>query len=178
MKCPKCGYNSFEYLNQCKKCGNDLVLFKQNSGIYSVLVPVVAQEVAVPTVGIAPELPQDQPVETEGGGEFKWDEPTAEQAEALPDFSFNEQPAEAAPDLGDLLESSVPLDRTAGERNQTPAAGGPSGLAAAPAGFEFSEFLAEEKDQSQAEPAQAQAKPAPELDGDFDFLFNSEEEKK
>ena len=24
MKCPKCGYNSFEHLNECKKCGQDL----------------------------------------------------------------------------------------------------------------------------------------------------------
>ncbi|MBF8302638.1 MAG: hypothetical protein HW396_919 [Candidatus Dadabacteria bacterium] len=24
MKCPKCGFNSFEYLDACKKCGNTL----------------------------------------------------------------------------------------------------------------------------------------------------------
>jgi hypothetical protein len=24
MKCPKCGYNSFEHLSECKKCGQDL----------------------------------------------------------------------------------------------------------------------------------------------------------
>jgi len=39
MRCPKCGYNSFDYLDSCKKCGKDLVEFKQNFGIKSVLFP-------------------------------------------------------------------------------------------------------------------------------------------
>lgn len=39
MKCPKCGYNSFDYLDSCKKCGKDLVEFKQRFGIKSVLFP-------------------------------------------------------------------------------------------------------------------------------------------
>ncbi|MFK5927388.1 MAG: RDD family protein [Desulfuromusa sp.] len=39
MRCPKCGYNSFDHLNSCKKCGKDLVEFKQSFGIKSVLFP-------------------------------------------------------------------------------------------------------------------------------------------
>ena len=39
MKCPKCGYNSFDYLDSCKKCGKDLVEFKQRYRIKSVLLP-------------------------------------------------------------------------------------------------------------------------------------------
>ena len=39
MRCPKCGYNSFDHLDSCKKCGKDLVEFKQNYGIKSVLFP-------------------------------------------------------------------------------------------------------------------------------------------
>ena len=50
MKCPKCGYNSFDYLDSCKKCGKDLVEFKQRFGIKSVLLPgataVVATDLA------------------------------------------------------------------------------------------------------------------------------------
>lgn len=30
MKCPKCGYASFNYLDACKKCGTDLVSFKHD----------------------------------------------------------------------------------------------------------------------------------------------------
>ncbi len=39
MRCPKCGYNSFDYLDSCKKCGKDLVEFKQRYGIQSILFP-------------------------------------------------------------------------------------------------------------------------------------------
>jgi len=39
MKCPKCGYNSFDHLDSCKKCGKNLVSFKQQYGIKSVLFP-------------------------------------------------------------------------------------------------------------------------------------------
>jgi uncharacterized RDD family membrane protein YckC len=37
MRCPKCGYNSFDHLDSCKKCGRDLVEFKQRFGIKSML---------------------------------------------------------------------------------------------------------------------------------------------
>jgi hypothetical protein len=33
MKCPKCGYVSFEYLDACRKCGRDLSQFKAAVGI-------------------------------------------------------------------------------------------------------------------------------------------------
>lgn len=36
MKCPKCGYVSFNHLDQCKKCGKDLVLFKEQKHIWGI----------------------------------------------------------------------------------------------------------------------------------------------
>ncbi len=39
MKCPKCGFNSFDYLESCKKCGNDLKDFKEKFGLRSLLFP-------------------------------------------------------------------------------------------------------------------------------------------
>ncbi len=39
MRCPKCGYNSFDHLDSCKKCGKDLVEFKERYSIRSVLFP-------------------------------------------------------------------------------------------------------------------------------------------
>ena len=33
MKCPKCGYTSFEYLDTCRKCGRDLTQFKTDMGV-------------------------------------------------------------------------------------------------------------------------------------------------
>lgn len=38
MKCPKCGYHSFDHLDSCKKCNNDLVEHKAKfnlSGFFS-----------------------------------------------------------------------------------------------------------------------------------------------
>ena len=34
MKCPKCGYNSFEYLENCKKCGQSLGEHKQKFNLW------------------------------------------------------------------------------------------------------------------------------------------------
>lgn len=34
MRCPKCGYVSFEYLDTCKKCSKDLFEFKEKAGIF------------------------------------------------------------------------------------------------------------------------------------------------
>lgn len=45
MRCPKCGYNSFDHLDSCKKCGKDLVEHKQRFGIVSVLFPGQMQPV-------------------------------------------------------------------------------------------------------------------------------------
>jgi hypothetical protein len=35
MKCPKCGYISFDYLDRCKSCGDDLVPTKIKLNIYT-----------------------------------------------------------------------------------------------------------------------------------------------
>jgi hypothetical protein len=35
MKCPKCGYTSFDYLDRCKSCGEDLVPTKIKLNIYT-----------------------------------------------------------------------------------------------------------------------------------------------
>jgi len=39
MKCPKCGYHSFEYLERCRKCGNDLAAFKAKFNLRSLIFP-------------------------------------------------------------------------------------------------------------------------------------------
>ena len=37
MKCPKCNYISFDYLDSCNKCGKDLTEHKEKHNIRSVL---------------------------------------------------------------------------------------------------------------------------------------------
>lgn len=44
MKCPKCGFNSFEFYDKCKKCSVDLLGFKQTYSISSLVLPLEAKE--------------------------------------------------------------------------------------------------------------------------------------
>lgn len=44
MKCPKCGYNSFEYYGNCKKCAADLSGYKQTYGITAIVLPPEVRE--------------------------------------------------------------------------------------------------------------------------------------
>lgn len=44
MKCPKCGYTSFDYLDSCKKCNNALGEFKTRYGLRSLLFPNRTQQ--------------------------------------------------------------------------------------------------------------------------------------
>lgn len=117
MKCPKCGYNSFEFLDACKKCRADLTAFKQSLGIRTLLHPAEEKPAAVPpeaagepfaaTSGPAPaleagepswELPADAaaPGGTEPFAGFDFTLPEAGKGEEEA-FSFGEEmPPEAA----------------------------------------------------------------------------------
>ena len=52
MRCPKCGYNSFDHLESCKKCGNELGEHKQRYGIKSVLFPGQMKPVSIAETGV------------------------------------------------------------------------------------------------------------------------------
>jgi predicted nucleic acid-binding Zn-ribbon protein len=43
MKCPKCGYNSFEYHDVCKKCSADFIAYKQTYNITPIVLPPEAR---------------------------------------------------------------------------------------------------------------------------------------
>lgn len=44
MKCPKCGFNSFEYYDSCSKCSGDLAGYKQTYSITSMVFPQEVKE--------------------------------------------------------------------------------------------------------------------------------------
>jgi hypothetical protein len=80
MKCPKCGFNSFEYLDNCKKCGNDLMGFKASLGLRpAFLAPVMAGAASL----AAMETVAEEPISiAEIGGNapnelFQWDDASA-----------------------------------------------------------------------------------------------------
>ena len=44
MKCPKCGYNSFEFHDSCTRCSSDLSAYKQTYGITPIVLPLEVRE--------------------------------------------------------------------------------------------------------------------------------------
>lgn len=93
MKCPKCGYNSFEYLAACKKCSADLSSYKDSLGIRPVILPAFAPAAAA-------LLPEEEPAPAPAAAAemFSWDAPaeSAPAAEPLP-FTAVAAPPEPAP---------------------------------------------------------------------------------
>jgi len=150
MKCPKCGYNSFEVHGTCKKCANDLTSYKDIHGIKSIVLPhetrtIMAEKLMTDKVQDAPTALVDEPADM-----FSFDIPegeaTAEAASFIKDdpFEFGEEPA--SPSLGgedspfgneqmsaqakaeedafsDLLESSSQTTREAPSAPQSAGAG-------------------------------------------------------
>ena len=66
MKCPKCGYNSFDHLDSCKKCGQSLTEHKAKFNLRSFFAPgqpVVAEPVYEAATDYEEEPPTDEPVD-------------------------------------------------------------------------------------------------------------------
>ena len=145
MKCPKCGYNSFEYHDACKKCANDLSGYKVTYGLKEIVLPQEAR--ASMAAALMAETAASSQV------------PEAA-AEAAPDmFSFDDEQksaqaqAKAEEDaFADLLESSS---------QETPA---PAPAASSPGEFDLNNFS---WDDTPAAPAAAETKP----EDDFNSLF-------
>jgi hypothetical protein len=102
MKCPKCGYNSFEFHDSCTKCSNDLTGFKNTYGLKPIVLPLEARtamaasmrteatELAADTVDTQNDMfsfdvPDDDAV-SGGGSTLSSDDP----------FSFDDEPVSAA----------------------------------------------------------------------------------
>ena len=99
MKCPKCGYNSFEIHDACKKCANDLTSYKDIHGLKPIVLPhetrtamaekLMAERAQDVPVGVA-DAPADM---------FSFDIPegdtTADSGSFLKDdpFNFGDDPA-------------------------------------------------------------------------------------
>jgi hypothetical protein len=131
MKCPKCGYNSFEIHDTCKKCANDLTSYKDIHGLKSIVLPletrtVMAEKLMAEQAQDEPAAAVDAPADM-----FSFDLPEEEATTVTPkddpfdfgsetassvlgggDFSFSKEQmsaqAKAEEDaFADLLESSA-----------------------------------------------------------------------
>jgi hypothetical protein len=90
MKCPKCNYTSFDYLDSCKKCDKDLLEHREKYNIRSVLF-------ATTTAGVG------MAAAAEAGDDFEFD------------FNEDEQAATAASD-----EAVLPVTEALPEQNDDP----------------------------------------------------------
>lgn len=142
MKCPKCGYNSFEFLDACKKCGNEFASFKKAHRINPVLFRsgaapdapppdrLTAVAAAVPIETSAPEMEEDfswevpsatpspEPAETPYTG-FSLDFVDLPPAEAkdveFSGFSFDEPEPEPVPAPAEMPAEAFSFDEPASE---------------------------------------------------------------
>jgi len=193
MKCPKCGYNSFEFNDACKKCANDLTGYKSTYGIKPIIIPqearsTMAQALMAETmVAEHPadavdsgadmfsfDLPDDATTATAGtaasSDPFNFDdEPASNQSQGFGDFSFDEEapPAQAKAEedaFADLLESTSQNDNPFAEAVSTTPDATPA--AASGGDFDLENFS---WDDTPATPAAEGATKKPE--DDFDSLF-------
>jgi hypothetical protein len=86
MKCPKCGFNSFEFQDNCKKCGVSLASFKMNLNINPVIF-----NVSRPLAESGQPLSYNAEVplaEEETGDAFTWEMPDTSDTTSPGDTNF------------------------------------------------------------------------------------------
>ncbi len=98
MKCPKCGYTSFESYDSCRKCSADLVEFKHTHGLVALVLPPSLR--ASMAAGLDSAQPDIDTSAENAGDMFSFDLPTDQQAAVNPPpaaasdpFSFDDTPA-------------------------------------------------------------------------------------
>lgn len=130
MRCPKCGYTSFESYDSCRKCSADLMAFKQTHGITPMVLPPSLRAEMAAGLGIETTRQSNASPDT-SNDMFTFDlpteqhqTPTAPTAAPSP-FSFDDSPAPsfdtpaAAADPFASLMSSTPQPATAAPQAPT-----------------------------------------------------------
>lgn len=190
MKCPKCGFNSFEYYDNCKKCSNDLLGFKQTYAIASMVLPFEAKEKLSADISRDDNsADQIDKVSETHDDMFSFnlpDEPTVTPAQTSADpFDFNE-PSVDTVQVGnitsddnvfsDLLESSPQTENSTFAEAQPVSATAAvlkEDSSASPGEFDLESFSWD--DVSAEAPASTVAETAEAAD-DFDSLFGDTKE--
>ena len=187
MKCPKCGFNSFEYYDSCKKCSSDLTGYKQTYSITSMVLPQEAKEKlaaelrssesATGQIGDSAEthddifsfdLPEDTPSAPVQGNDnpFNFDKPSTDTKQTSSSQSEDDV-------FADLLESTSQSDES--PFGATPAAP-PAAAAKSPASsagpgeFDLESFSWDDT------PSATAAADSTEAPDDFDALFGDTKE--
>jgi len=189
MKCPKCGFNSFEYYDSCKKCSSDLIGYKQTYGLTSVVLPLEAKEKMAAEFRSAERVTDQISDTTEKHDDiFSFDLP--EDSSRTPDqrnddpFNFDEpspgtkQPGSTESDddiFADLLESTSQAEESPFAVAQGGGAPAPVATKAADASSGPGEFDLESFSWDDT-PATTAATGSKETADDFDSLFGDTKE--
>jgi hypothetical protein len=97
MKCPKCGYNSFEYNDNCPKCLNDLTGYKATYGLKAMALPLTARTDMARSMSIEAHADNHAAEDTDMTSDiFSFDlgddEPETPQGSGHDPFSFDDEP--------------------------------------------------------------------------------------
>lgn len=189
MKCPKCGFNSFEYYDSCKKCASDLIGYKQTYSVGSMVLPLEAKEklaagfrsaeIATDQIGNTAEthddifsfdLPDDSPSTPahHNNDPFNFDEPSPEMKQSSSSKSEDDV-------FADLLESTSQGDESPFAAAQAEVAGAPAPAKAVdsssgPGEFDLEKFSWDDT------PAPTAAPDSTAVTDDFDSLFGDTKE--
>ncbi len=181
MKCPKCGYTSFETNDSCRKCANDLSAFRAAYGLTPIVLPATVRTEMVAALGGA--MSEQHPAQDAGGDLFSFDlpqheEPAATAVAGAAPFAFGALPsagnggALSAPSatasndpFADLLETSSTASNAAPSPLPT------ASPSATGQGFELNSFSWDDTPEPPS-PGAEPSKPAPaKVDDDFSSLF-------
>lgn len=176
MKCPKCGFVSFNYLETCRKCGRDLNDYRQARGFsdtapqpMDIGAPVMVEE------GAAEE--EDAAAAGENAGVDTGFTSEAGAAEAGEDIAIRmEEFPEDSVDAGVIPEPEEEIDMISEEEDTGEPVAADSGEVSADEGIELEEISFEEEESEQEIPslsvADASSEPEetlnPELENDVE----------
>jgi predicted nucleic acid-binding Zn-ribbon protein len=188
MKCPKCGFNSFEYYDSCKKCSSDLTGYKQTYSITSMVLPQEVKEEraaefrsdesAVDQISDSAEthddifsfdLPDDSPATPVQGN----DDPFNFITPPSPDVNQSTVSKSEDDAFADLLESTSQSDESpfAASQTATPRAAAKSAdSSSTPGEFDLESFSWDDT------PSSTSASDSTEGADDFDSLFGETKE--
>jgi hypothetical protein len=120
MKCPKCGYHSFDHLDSCKKCSTDLTEHKAKFNLRGFFSP--EQKAETTLAAVADESVEEVEQASDGSVDFGFDfldeeeDPIAEPASAT-SLGDDEQDVNIDQPFGADSET-IPADDPAFEENR------------------------------------------------------------
>jgi hypothetical protein len=183
MKCPKCGFNSFEFYDSCKKCSGDLTGYKQTYSVTSIVLPQEAKARLAAlsrSAESAPDQVNDTAVTHDDIFSFNLsDESPSVSAKGNDNpFDFDEPSSNSSKSeddvFADLLESTSQTDESPfgeAEASFTPAAVKKTVAPAEPGEFDLGNFSWDDS------PAETKTTaPGNEGSDDFDSLFGDTKE--